>query len=323
MSLAARADEPFYDLQEKIKTLHDSVWEHNADWPLVQKWLQQFGASEDSQSNDSLHALYLLSHFIYFGTTEIRGLLRSLYRDTFRPTVITQLRRKIGGPLDRQVLRSAFEDELKSTRFVSLGNPSESSALLLYYFRQENDLSKELFANAADLFDLRAVGSGGNVMLRDEKIRHYVFIDDLCGSGTQGKAYSEYIVDPIKRLNSDAKCYYYTLFGIVDGLDYIRSLQRFDVVSPVVEIDHTFKCFSPESRIFLGERAFFNRTDGQIAIYPFGARIWPAHPLGFKDGQLLLGFAHNTPDNTLPIFWFSGTEHVPWVPVFQRYHKRY
>ena len=42
--------------------------------------------------------------------------------------------------------------------------------------------------------------------------------------------------------------------------------------------------------------------------------------LGFKDCQLLLGFNHNTPDNTLPIFWYDE-KNYNWYPIFKRYKK--
>jgi hypothetical protein len=58
----------------------------------------------------------------------------------------------------------------------------------------------------------------------------------------------------------------------------------------------------------------------QIA-HSYGSLL-SGHPLGYKDGQLLLGFAHNTPDNTPPIFWSEG-HREPWSPVFIRYDKQY
>ena len=42
-------------------------------------------------------------------------------------------------------------------------------------------------------------------------------------------------------------------------------------------------------------------------------------PLGYNDCQMLLGFHHNTPNNTLPIFWREKN----WTPIFKRYAKLY
>ena len=52
----------------------------------------------------------------------------------------------------------------------------------------------------------------------------------------------------------------------------------------------------------------------------YGSTLWNMHPLGYKDGQLLLSLFHNTPDNTLPIF---GVENTTWTPIFKRFHKIY
>ena len=40
----------------------------------------------------------------------------------------------------------------------------------------------------------------------------------------------------------------------------------------------------------------------------------------FRNGQLLIGFHHNVPDNTLPILWFDSPN-ADWRPIFRRYPK--
>jgi hypothetical protein len=54
----------------------------------------------------------------------------------------------------------------------------------------------------------------------------------------------------------------------------------------------------------------------------YGQVLFPGHAAGYKDGQFMLGFTHNTPDNTLPIFWDEGRK-TPWNPIFVRYDKVY
>lgn len=301
-------------LQEKIKVLHDSIWERRADWPRVTIWLEQF---QDARStpDERLQALYLLSNFMYFGTSEIRALLRSLFRDIYRPSVIAEIRR--GNPtLSMEGVAEAFELELERTRFVSLGNPSESSAFLLYYFRQENKIGRECFISGAEIFTFDK-----KLAVRDPRVTRYVFIDDMCGSGSQGEEYSENAVLPLKKLKPEIHCYYYALFGAGAGIQRLRNLDRFDSVHAVVDLDESFRCFSPKSRIYAGAPSPLTRDAGMALAERFGARLQPGHPLGFLDGQLLLGFAYNTPDNTLPIIWSDGDEAYPWAPVFKRYSK--
>lgn len=303
-------------LQEKIKVLHDSIWERRADWPHVSKWLDQFTDSA-SKEDDRLQALFLLSNFMYFGTNEIRALLKSLYRDVFRPSVIAELRTKHPSlfPVDCARL---FLQELKNTRFVSLGNPSESSAFLLYYFRQENSLARECFVGGGEIFTPDAQG---NFSLKDPTVTRYVFIDDMCGSGQQGEEYSRNIVVPLKSLFPDVKIYYYALFGTSRGMQRLRDLNKFDTVHTVVELDESFRCFSDNSRIYREVQPPLAQAAGRALVERFGMRLQPKGPLGFQDGQLLLGFAYNTPDNTLPVIWSNGNASQAWTPVFKRYSK--
>ncbi len=301
-------------LQEKIKVLHDSIWERRADWPRVSAWLDQFQDTKTT-SDDRVQALYLLSNFMYFGTSEIRALLKSLFRDIFRPSVISEIR-KTTPAIKMPEIEAAFARELKNTRFVSLGNPSESSAFLLYYFRQENRVGRECFISGAEIFTIDQV-----LKVRDQNITRYVFIDDMCGSGIQGEDYSTNVVLPLKALKQNVKFHYYALFGTAAGIQHLRNLNRFDSVHPVVELDESFCCFSDTSRIYLDAPLPLARDAGMALAHRFGSRLQSHHPLGFSNGQLLLGFAYNTPDNTLPVIWSDGDEAYPWAPVFKRYSK--
>jgi len=309
------------ELQAKIMTLHGSIWERRSDWPQVLAWLGQFQEDPEPTVDEQLQALRLLSNFMYFGVNEIRALLRSLYRDTFRPQVAKEIRGRLGPSVSQTAIKAQLEHDLRHTRYVSLGNPSESSALLLYYFRQENALSKDLFIHASDIFDLSNVGSGGKVSLKDRSISRYVFIDDLCGSGHQGEEYSRNVVTPLKRIEPNVRTYYYPLFALSDGIDYLISKTKFDAVSPVVELDRSFRAFAAESRLFLDPQLAPLRTPTENTCLRYGQQLWPDHPLGYENSQLYIGFAHNTPDNSLPIFWSDHSAPVKWHPVFKRYPK--
>jgi hypothetical protein len=312
----------FDELQVKIKTLHDTIWERrHGEWPLVMKWLAQFKADADVTKDEQIQVLYLLSNFLFFGDSEIRALLKSLFRDAFRPVVAQSVRRAHGGTKDQSLLIPLIEQEIAHTRFVALGNPSESSSHLLYFFRQENRLPKDIFVEKADLFEGIDVATGQPTALRDSKVRHYVFIDDLCGSGHQAVQYSDNLAAPIRALSKTARTYYYALFGLRDGISHIRKYGHFDNVFPVVEIDNSFRAFSDESRFFERCEAHFQKARARAACELYGSDIWPDYPLGYEDGQLLLGFHHNTPDNTLPIFWADEESGAPWTPIFKRYPK--
>lgn len=314
-------DDVIERLQTKIKTLNGSSWSGKANWIVVKEWLDQFAKDDDPAKDEQIQALFLLTQFLYFGLFEIRSLMRSLYRDHIQYRLIESIRKAHNGTRDVAVIEPLLQIDLGLTRFICVGNASESSAHLMYYFRQENRLPKNLFASQLDIFQFIQSPAGVQIQIADPNIKNYVFLDDLCGSGDQISRYSASIVPAIRTLQPAARIYYFAVFGNVDGLDRVRALNRFDVVEAVVELDKTFKCFEPESRIFKNEKPPIDQGFSRILSEKYGSKLSQQYPLGFDDGQLLIGFSHNTPDNTLPIMWYDDPHGVPWTPVFKRYPK--
>ncbi len=318
----SRREEIFDELQSKLKALDETLWERKANWPVVERWLSQFKAHPDLAQDEQIQMLFLASHFMYFGMKELRALLRALYRDIFRYKCIERIREKNNDTRDRTIIQNKFENALANTRFFGIGNPSESGSHLLYYFRQENCLGKQFFMHAHDIFSRTGFWRLSWNRLKDPSIDHYVFMDDLCGSGTQASLYAREIVGPLRKLKKGVRVSYYTLFATTTGLDQVRKL-GFDDVATVVELDESFKCFSQASRIYKNEEEPFDRKKAEAIALQYGRRLEPGMSLGYKDGQLLIGFCHNTPDNSLPIIWFDEPDGVSWHPLFRRYPKKY
>ena len=304
------------ELKAKIKSLNEALWENKADWPVVQEWLENFAAPGDP--SERLHALHLLAQFMYFGSREMRELLRALYRDHYQYPLVERIRRENGNTADMDLIQTLYAERLNHTRFLGVGNPAESGTHLLYYFRQENLLPKTLFIHSHQIFAPRTVG-GTAPALRSPDVTNYVFIDDLCGSGRQAKEYSTEIVEEIKRLRSDVFVRYFVLFGTSHGLHEVRTSCSFDEVRALYELDESFKCFHPSSRYFTPHDVGIDKGFAERICRAYGNRLLPSHPLGYRDGQLLLGFHHNVPDNTLPIIWSEDA----WQPAFRRYPKVY
>ena len=302
----------------KIKVLNEIAWEGRCDSQVIREWLSQFSGRVGSTSVERLQMLFLLSKFVFFGSAEIRELLRALFRDHFKYRIVEGIRMSHSDTTDQIAITRMFRDELRRTRFLPVGNPSESGAHLLYFFRQENHLGKKQFMYAHEIF-----ASGDFSKIRDDSIRRYVFLDDLCGSGVQGTQYLVDVVRPLKRADSRAKAIYYVLFGTANGLKAVRDAGIFDEVACVVELDDSFKAFSETSRFYGLDEELGDKDLAKRIAKSYGERLWTDHPLGYRDGQLLLGFGHNVPDNTLPIFWFDEHAGPPWYPVFPRYSKRY
>lgn len=162
----------------------------------------------------------------------------------------------------------------------------------------------------------------GPLQLRYPKISRYIFLDDFCGSGKQGSEYSKDLVEDIKRLNPNSFVAYYVLFATTDGIEKVKTQTKFDAAQAIFELDPSFKCFSSDSRFFRlsppeidqGFCMGMSRTYGEKLVAPI-------HALGYEDAQLLIGFHHNTPDNTLPIIWCDEPGGIAWKPIFRRYPK--
>lgn len=309
-------------LLETIKTLNTSVWNGRVPGQRVTEWLNRFSGGPD----EHLHALFMLSQMIYFGDAEIREALRSIFRDLVRYPLVADLRRANSDTTDSATLENLFIHELSLTRFLGMGNPSESGTHLLYFFRQENGLGADLFIHTHQIFSrvspsaTTATAPSSPQRLRRPEIRRYIFLDDLCASGSQAVEYSREQVAIAKSLDPTLQFYYFPIVASRVGIERVRAETAFNRVEALFEIDESYKCFTSASRHFAAPPPGVTQDAARLIAESYGKLLEPTQPLGFGDGQLLLSFHHNTPDNTLPIMW-SDTN--GWLPPFRRYPKLY
>ena len=313
-------------LQSRITILSDRAWEGRIKWDLVERWLANFtGDSGLTIEEERVHALYLLSQFLYFGSREIRVLLRALFRDLFLLPLIQEVRTKNGGLRDPAQLRILTQLELEKTRFLGVGNPSESGVHLLYFFRQENGLKKEHFLDTAQILErVRRPGQPDQYQLRYPDVERYIFVDDVCGSGDTAVRYSKDFLEEVKVLNPGAVLSYLSIFSTAEGMKTVRDDSIFgNASSAVYELDASYRCLSADSRYLKVVPDNISPDMVRKIGLHYGALLWPNHPSGFLGNELLLGFHHNTPDNTVPIVWMDESHGaaVSWTPVFRRYPK--
>ena len=319
-------------LHNKIKVLNETTWESKIKKPKIEKWLNNF-----TTEKEKTHALFLLSNFMYFGNIQIKQLLISLYRDLYKYPIIEKIRLDNGDTTDLVFIDQQFKSSRQNTRFLGIGNASESGSHLLYLLRQENSLPVDLFPENTDIF---LTDADGKNTLRDPSVRHYVLFDDFCGSGSQAISYSSDKVEKIKAIDSSIRVSYLMLFSTKQGKKNVLNYTKFDFVEAVVEFDESFKFFNTDSRYFQNCPVDIDKSFLKDLCITYGEplvrALWTREgftgsdldfqvastTLGFGDCQLLLGFYHNTPDNTLPIIWFDE-EHVEWYPIFKRYNKNY
>jgi hypothetical protein len=190
---------------------------------------------------------------------------------------------------------------------------------LLYYFRQENGLPKESFTSLERVFRF---SRGARPTMRDKSIKTFVYIDDFCGSGSQAFDYLGGVVDDIREQLPNTRIIYLMMFATSRGLQRVRDSGMFDDCCAAVELDDHYRAFSKESLYFDGcSEIGIDANISQSMIAGYGRKL-ARPPFGFGCCQLLIGFFHNTPDNTLPVFWAEDAD-IPWHPIFPRYHKIY
>lgn len=312
------------ELESTIQTLRRHAWDDEIQWPQVERWLNNFQGEVIDKEDEQVYALYVLSRFMYFGRSLVREMLRSLYRDYFEAPLKQRLRRANNNTRDVLLLERLYQSELHSTRFLGIGNPAESGAHLLYYFRQENRLPKNLFADLSSAFEPKARDAlTVGFVPRDKKIKRYVFFDDLVGSGTQVSQYLSDCLPSIRAEAPDVELTYMCLFGTKKGMERANEVDLFDGdAQSLFFLDDSYKAFEKASRYFRSPPDWFDLNIMRRIAEHYGSKLWAKDPLGYKDGQLLLSFSHNTPDNAPPIFWDENF-YMQWAPVFLRYTKIY
>ena len=128
-------------LMTKVMVLSDTLWSGaQIKEGKIKTWLKNFKGEKFSEEEEQLYALFILSHFLFFGVPEFRELLRVMYRDLYLYPIIQDIRAKNGNTKKYSDISQLIEDELNASRFIGMGHPSESGSMLLYLFRQVNNI---------------------------------------------------------------------------------------------------------------------------------------------------------------------------------------
>lgn len=310
------------EFDNKLNVLVNHAWDQEIGSPQIDAWIKNFNGGFIASDEEQRYCLFMLSRFMYFGKRLVREMLRSLFRDHFESPLRQRIRRNNGNTRDSNLINQLYAQELATTRFIGIGNPSESGAHLLYYFRQVNHLSKELFLDISSAFTSVVESGVIRYVPRDPTVSRYIFFDDLVGSGDQASLYLAKELKKIREATKNLDIRFMSLFAATEGLKRLNTSILFDGnATCLFELDNTFKAFEADSRYFSSPPDWFDMPTAKGLAQHYGEKLWRA-PLGHRDGQLLLGFSHNTPDNTLPIFWKEDGPY-PWSPIFVRFDKIY
>ena len=307
--------------EESLRTviaLDKEIWHEQLTEATIERWTEQFTGQINTATAEQLLALAMLSQFMIFGKLEFDVLCRALYNEHVWYPIVSEYRRTHNHTMSVDAVDSAVRDELDHTIVVGPGNAAESGAHLLYQFRVANDLPLKLFVSPVQLLQY------GRRKLRS--IRRIILLDDLCGSGGSAERFYLDLIKPLRRRGLYLKkpqVHYLTLFSTEEGLEKARQL--FDASTAMV-LDASYRAFGHASRYFRHgtrtSRTGLNIREAESILRHYGQHLWRSHPLGYRNGQLLLGFGHNIPNNTLPVFWSTAGD-PRWQPLVMRYGKRW
>ena len=283
-------------LKRIIRNTSVVAWDNVITEQNVNLWLENFtGKYFQNVENEKKLALWLLAHFVYYTYEDIRVLCKVLFNRI--------MHEKILGAEEVCSIEGIIRELSEETLFIGLGNNSESGNNLLYYFRQENRLPKSCFEYDSE-----------------KQYKNLIYIDDITMSGSQAVEYIE------SRRFEISNVYAGFLIATDVAIGVLNNSQMKIKTVSTMTLDSRDRVFSEESYVFSDKAVKeikssakeFCEIYGKVAIeYDGYMSKWP---LGFADGQYILGFEYNTPDNTLPIFW--GTSNG-WYPLFKRYQKIY
>lgn len=310
-------------LKNQIQNLSTWLWGHKVLEHDINEWIRNFENTSNDKNKEKFIALSLLSQFMFYDQREIKQALKSLYKDKYIAPLVKEYRH-LTSSLKLSEYEKFIDESLKKTRFSSIGNPSESSSIILYFFRQRNEIPKNLFIHSCEVI----------VDDKYKNLEQLVYIDDISGSGSQATSNgTQKIIEEIKKKIPTIKISYFTLFATTKALKILRESKLFDKVDTIFELDETYQVFSKTSRYFKSnshcKEAFREicRTE-YVEKFELGSEDISRddhgklnkQECGFADGQLALGFFYNVPNNSLPIFWANNDQ---WHSIFKRYSKKY
>jgi len=291
-----KLDLPSYvDLTNQIRLTSEIVWKKKLDRKDIEDWLSNFKGEVFPITYEHQIALWLLANFVFYNEDEVKHLCKVLYKDFIHKFIVME---------SSGSLESDYESVLRKSRFYSLGKPGESSAYILYHFRQESNIPIKKFISRLDNLD--------------KAVEYIVFVDDVALSADKKSQAAKYI-NELKEQNptlKDKKIVLLTFVATDEAIKFLAG-EGVDVVN-CIKLDKRHKCFASDSLVF---SHFTEHSDNaKVFAEHYGKIVKPENPLGYNDGQFLFGFYYNTPDNSLPIFW---AEENKWIPILKRYHKNY
>ena len=197
--------------------------------------------------------------------------------------------------------------------YLAAGGPGSSEEVWRHKFIREIDLGKQQSRT------LKAIKEKTEPSYWENKF--IVFIDDIIGSGAQFRNFFENnmmvntdtkkeILEQFKKVN----IIYFVVIATKQDINYIT--RNTPLKKENIRYGFFFKKFFDPANSIWKKTTPISREECLRVCETYGKKLYPEDPLGFIDSQLLVAFQDHTPDNTLPILWWS--ENRNWKPLLKR-----
>lgn len=292
----------FDDVTQRFRGLIRKQVISSIDEMRLDAWLGNFVSDEDR---------YLAAHILNGLIFRSKAMIESSFDQLLQCVLPSQLHKWdcYGHKYIEDFLASLrADDDGHPVRFVAVDltcatdEPGKSGVHLIRQFRQHIRVSKKLLCRPE------------NVSKLPDTVKVLVFIDDIVGTGKQFAKFSQF--HNLEAQAAKRKLFFSPLIAYQDGLDKLAAQHPWLTIKPIeiFNSEHCFccPCSSDQTLWALDEE---NRVaDVQTHIKKI-ARAG-AIPGTTKYGlDLLIGFEHATPNNTLPMLWADSDK---WRPLFNR-----
>jgi len=298
-------DQNNFTIYNEIIEKDTTLWKKFNDPTEILKWINNF-----NEKKEIYFALIIANNIVYYTLDQIRSLWKFILLKNVKLFLLEKLFLD-ELPLDIDMW---FHEYLrKKCVFIGYGSASKSGPMMVYYFDQSHGIKKLSYLDIKEFLSLSNI----------KNIETVFFLDDFIGSGTQAcrrwkrrykigeKDISFY---DVSKKYPQIKFIYLALVGCTKGKNKIEKNTTMNVILGE-KLDDKNKCFSNVSIVFTDQNM---RQEAKKVMIEKGKKLYKNHPLGYKDGQLLIAFFHNTPNNTLPVIWKRVPDDT-WHPLFERY----
>jgi hypothetical protein len=278
------------------RLIQTGIWD-GMDLGQARAWFRQFETVDAP-----LLGGFLLDSLLYRSKAQLESILGGLLSNSqlFDPTLkydtefLDCLRNKWHDPLVR--LCPVIKVH---------GSPTKSGPYILRLAARSLGISESWMAWPQSLDQLKI------------PLKTVVLVDDFCGSGTQ---FSEFVrdcgVESFMSSRPDCQVFYLVAAAHKHGIKFIESnFPKIKVLSgETLTVENNFFGGSAfgTSRNQLITTELHRQYKDVIDKCKIASSIGP---YGFGELALTYAFAHGTPNNSLPIYWFEN-EH--WSPLVQR-----